>query len=213
MRKRIIAVLIAMGLVMTTLTGCVKVVKIGEEGNLTGEVEFSASDNVGSFWETQALPELTGKAVDLGEFLKEANGDLGSLADKYGKYSMGDSGELTYTVKGTGTVTEVQTEKKAGYIAIKLEGYDGSEEIKIQVGSVIKGSSVRDALSFIKFGDYTNQEEYAAVSQSINDVIMEKVINPETASGLNRKTIEFTGCFTVKDDTTILITPVVLTEK
>ena len=159
------------------------------------------------------MPELTGKAVDLGEFLKEANGDLGSLADKYGKYSMGDSGELTYTVKGTGTVTEVQTEKKAGYIAIKLEGYDGSEEIKIQVGSVIKGSSVRDALSFIKFGDYTNQEEYAAVSQSINDVIMEKVINPETASGLNGKTIEFTGCFTVKDDTTILITPVVLTEK
>ena len=112
MGRRIIAVLIAMGLVMTTLTGCVKVVKIGEEGNLTGEVEFSASDNVGSFWETQALPELTGKAVDLGEFLKEANGDLGSLADKYGKYSMGDSGELTYTVKGTGTVTEVQTEKK-----------------------------------------------------------------------------------------------------
>ena len=213
MGRRIIAVLIAMGLVMTTLTGCVKVVKSGEEGNLTGEVEFSASDNVGSFWETQALPELTGKAVDLGEFLKEANGDLGSLADKYGKYSMGDSGELTYTVKGTGTVTEVQTEKKAGYIAIKLDGYDGSEEIKIQVGSVIKGSSVRDALSFIKFGDYTNQEEYAAVSQSINDVIMEKVINPETASGLNGKAIEFTGCFTVKDNTTILITPVVLTEK
>ena len=43
MGRRIIAVLIAMGLVMTTLTGCVKVVKIGEEGNLTGEVEFSAS--------------------------------------------------------------------------------------------------------------------------------------------------------------------------
>lgn len=112
MGRRIIAVLIAMGLVMTTLTGCVKVVKIGEEGNLTGEVEFSASDNVGSFWETQALPELTGKAVDLGEFLKEANGDLGSLADKYGKYSMGDSGELTYTVKGTEQLQKYRQKKK-----------------------------------------------------------------------------------------------------
>jgi len=213
MGKRIVALCVILGLVATTMTGCVKVVKIGEEGNLTGEVEFSASDNVESFWDTKALPELTEKAVDLGEFLQEANGDLNSLADKYGKYSMGDSGELTYTVKGSATVTEVETQKKAGYIAIKLDGYEGSEEIKIQVGSVMKGSSVRDALTFIKFGDYTNQEEYASVSQSINGIIMEKVINPETASGMMGKTIEFTGCFTVKDNTTILITPVVLTEK
>lgn len=213
MGRRIAGLCIVLGMIVVTTTGCVKVVKIGEEGALTGEVAFSASDNVDSFWDAQAVPELTEKAVDLGEFLTEANGDLNSLADKYGKYSMGDSGELTYTVKGIGTVTEVETEKKAGYLAITLESYEGMEEIKIQVGSVIKGSSVRDALSFIKFGDYTNQEEYAAVSQSINGMIMEKVINPDTASGLMGKTIEFTGCFTVKDNTTILITPVVLNEK
>lgn len=212
MKKRIIAVLI-MGLTLMTMTGCIKVVKIGEEDKITGKVAFSAGDDVGSFWDSKAIPELTEKAVDLGEFLTEAKGDLNSLADKYGKYSMGDSGELTYTVKGSGKVTAVETEKKAGFITVALDGYSGSEEIKIQVGSVIKGSSVRDALSFIKFGDYTNQEEYAAISQSINAAIMDTVINPETAAELNGKTIDFTGCFTVKDNDTILITPVVISEK
>lgn len=212
MKKRIIAGLVLV-LTLTTMTGCIKVVKMGEEGSLTGEVAFNAGDDVGSFWESKAIPELTEKAVDLGEFLTEANGDLNSLADKYGKYSMGNSGELTYTVKGSGKVTAVETEKKAGFITIALDGYNGSEEIKIQVGSVIKGSSVRDALSFIKFGDYTNQKEYAAVSQSINDVIMETVINPDTAAEMNGKTVEFVGCFTVKGNDTILITPVVMNQK
>lgn len=213
MKKRLIAMCMVALLSVTTMTGCIKIVKIGEEGKLTGEVAFNAGDDVASFWDSQAIPELTEKAVDLGAFLTEANGDLNSLADKYGKYSMGTSGELTYTVKGEGTITEVETEKKAGYMKVQSAGYDGPEEIKIQVGSVIKGSSVRDALSFIKFGDYTNQEEYAAVSQSINSIIMETVINPESAKEMSGKTIEFTGCFTVSGNDVILITPVTLTEK
>ncbi len=213
MKKRLVALCMAAMLAMTTMTGCIKIVKIGEEGKLTGEVEFNAGDDVASFWDSQAIPELTEKAVDLGDFLTEAKGDLNSLADKYGKYSMGTSGELSYTVKGSGKVTEVETQKKAGYMTIALDGYTGSEVINIQVGSVMKGSSVRDSLSFIDFGDYTNQQEYAAVSQSINGIIMETVINPETAAGMKGKNIEFTGCFTVNGNDTILITPVTLTAK
>ncbi|MFA9377789.1 MAG: DUF2291 domain-containing protein [Lachnotalea sp.] len=213
MKKRIAAFTIVIALLAIAMTGSVRVVRLDEIDNITGKVEFSAGNDVASFWDSKAIPELTEKAVDLGEFLTESKGNLNSLADKYGKYSMEDSGELTYTVKGEATVTTVETEKKAGYITIALEGYTGSEEIRIQVGSVLKGSSVRDALSFIKFGDYTNQEEYASVSQSINSVILDTVINPETATNLSGKKIEFIGCFTVSGNDTILITPVVITEK
>lgn len=99
--------------------------------------------------------------MDLAEFT-EANGDVKSLVDKYGKYSMGTSGEINYVVKGTGTVTEVNQEKKAGYMTVKLDGYDGPEEISIQIGSVYKGSS--SVIHWmIKFGDYTNQQDWAVV--------------------------------------------------
>jgi len=213
MKKKIVSLVLVCAMAMTLMSGCIKVVKIGEEGELTGETEFNAGDNVAEFWESEALPELKDEAVDLAEFLAEAKGDLNSLADQYGTYSMGTSGELSYTVKGTGTVEAVDTESQAGTMTIKLKDYSGAEEVKIQIGNVIKGSSIRDSLSFIKFGDYTNQQDYAAVSQSINEIVLEDVINPDSAKDLEGKTITFFGCFTVSDNTTVLITPVEITEE
>ena len=106
---------------------------------------------------------------------------------------MGTSGEINYVVKGTGTVEEVNQEKKAGYMTVKLDGYDGPEEISIQIGSVYKGSSVRDSLDVIKFGDYTNQQDWAAVSQSINEMIDEEIVKKADPASLKGKTISFTN--------------------
>lgn len=213
MKKKIIAVFLIATLATSLLSGCIKVVKIGQEGSLTGKKEFNAGDNVAEFWDSQAIPELEEKAVDLPIFLTEAKGDLNSLADKYGKYSMGDSGDLSYVVKGTGVVESVNTESKAGTMTVKLEGYTGSEVIQLQVGSVIKGSAVRDSLSFIKYGDYTNQQEYAAVSQSIHQMLLETVVNPDNAKEYEGKKVSFVGCFTVNDNAELLITPVELKEE
>lgn len=213
MKKRMLALGLVLAFTASTMTGCVKVVKIGEEAQYTGKTEFNAGDNVAEIWESMALPELQEKAVELKDFLTEANGDLKSLVDKYGKYSMGTSGEINYVVKGTGTVEEVNQEKKAGYMTVKLDGYDGPEEVKLQIGSVYKGSSIRDSLDIIKFGDYTNQQDWAAVSQSINKLVDEKVIQPADPSSLEGKTISFTGAFTANDNTQVLITPVELEVK
>ena len=213
MKKRVISLVTALILAASafSMTGCVKVVKIGEEGKLTGDVEFNAGDNVANIWDSKALPELEGKAVDITRFLEESGGDLKSLVDKYGKYSMGTSGEINYVVKGTAVVEEVNQEKKAGYMVVKPEGYDGDVIVKLQIGSVYKGSSVRDSLDFIKFGDYKNQQEWAAVSQSLHDIIDTTVVKAAAPENLQGRTIEFTGTFTANKDDEILITPVKLT--
>lgn len=208
MKKKIAPLLLVCIAMSMVLVGCMKIVKIGEEDRLTGETEFNAGDNVVEFWESEALPELQREAVDLSAFLLEAKGDLKSLAEEHGTFSMGSSGELSYTVKGSGIVEKVDTASKAGFMVIKLDGYSGDEEVKIQIGTVIKGSSVRDSLSFIKFGNYTNQQDFAAVSQSINSLIMKDVIDPDTAKEMEGKNITFLGCFTASDNATILITPV-----
>ena len=213
MKKRVISLVTALILAASALsmTGCVKVVKIGEEAKLTGDVEFNAGDNVANIWDSKALPELEGKAADITRFLEESGGDLKSLVDKYGKYSMGTSGEINYVVKGTAVVEEVNQEKKAGYMVVKPEGYDGDVTVKLQIGSVYKGSSVRDSLDFIKFGDYKNQQEWAAVSQSLHDIIDTTVVKAAAPETLQGRTIEFTGTFTANKDDEILITPVKLT--
>lgn len=210
MKKRMLALGLVLAFTVSSMTGCVKVVKIGEEAKYTGKTEFNAGDNVAEIWESMALPELMEKAVDLKEFLTEANGDLKSLVDKYGKYSMGTSGEINYVVKGTGTVKEVNQEKKAGYMTVELDGYDGPEALMLQIGTVYKGSSIRDSLDIIKFGDYTNQQDWAAVSQSINKLVDEQVIQPADPGSLEGKTVSFIGAFTANDNTQVLITPVEL---
>ena len=217
MKKRMIALALALTLAASTLlTGCgiVKVIKIGEEVQYTVDVEVNAGDDVAARWEESALPELNEKAVDLKEFLEQSNGDLTALAEEYGSYSMGKSGELSYAVKGTGTVEEVNTQSQAGYMSVKLEGYSGTESVKIQIGPVYKGSSIRDTLSFIKFGDYKNQEQWAAVSQSINEIVAKDVVEPAKPESLQGKTISFVGAFTVSSGSSdVLITPVVLEAK
>ena len=212
MRSVIISVFIALAVIIY-VSVTATVVKTGEENLLTGEVKFSAGESVAGIWDTQALPDLNKKAVDIKQFLTEANGDLKSLADKYGKYSMGTSGELNYTVKGTATVKSVNTEKKAGYMEVAIKDYSGPETIKLQIGSVYKGSAVRDSLDFIRFEDYTNQVDFAAISQSIHNLIQTNVIDKIDLTTIESKEIEFMGCFTVNSNNELLITPVTLTVK
>ncbi|MDU6346960.1 MAG: DUF2291 domain-containing protein [Clostridium sp.] len=213
MKKRLAALLLILAFAASSLTGCVKVVKIGEEGKLTGEVAFNADSDVESIWQSKAVPELTEKAVDLNTFLTESKGDLKTLADQYGKYSMGTSGELNYVVKGTAEVVKVDQTKKAGVMDVKLQGYDGPETIQLQIGSVFKGSAVRDSLNFIKYEDYKNQVQWANVSQSIHTVIQKQVLDPLNVASLTGKTVEFVGCFTVDGNDKLLITPVQMTVK
>ncbi|WP_027630061.1 DUF2291 domain-containing protein [Ruminiclostridium cellobioparum] len=213
MKKKVLLVLLAAVLMLSSLTGCIKIVKTGEEYKLTGETQFNAGDDVAGIWDSKAVPELTEKAVDLLAFLNEANGDFKSLDKKYGKYSMGTSGELNYTVKGEATVKEVNTEKKSGYMEVTLEGYTGPAVIRLQVGPVFKGTSIRDSLNIIKFEEYKNQVDFAAVSQSIHKIVEEKIIKPVDLASLEGKKIEFTGCFTADKEDLILITPVALNVK
>lgn len=211
MNKCIMIIIVFFLFVSIGFTGCVKVVKIGQETELTGESTFNAGESISEIWETQITPELSQKAVELNFLLREANGDLKGLADKYGKYSTDTSDEICYVVQGTAVVNEVNQEKKTGFLKITLDDYSGSEVIKIQIGPVYKGSAIRDSLDCLKYEDYKNQVEWAAVSQSIHDKIQTDVIGPLDVESLPGKTIDFLGCFSVSNnDDEILITPVQL---
>ena len=127
---------------------------------------------------------------------------------------MGDSGELSYIVKVTGKVQEVTTLSQAVYMSVKIVVYIGTDNVRIQIWPVYKASSIRDTLSFIKFGDYKNQGEWAAVSQSINEIVAKDVVEPVNPSSLEGKSISFVGAFTVSSGSSdVLITPAVLEVK
>ena len=51
MKKKLLALTLTL-VFAVSLTGCVKVVKIGEESTLTGKQEFNATDSVEGMWES-----------------------------------------------------------------------------------------------------------------------------------------------------------------
>ena len=81
-------------------------------------------------------------------------------ASKYGHYSMGDSGELSFIVKGTGTITTVKNKLRSGYLAFKPDGIDNNVSYRLQIGPVFKNASVRDTISTLSFHDYTNGHRF-----------------------------------------------------
>ncbi|MFV0503867.1 MAG: DUF2291 domain-containing protein [Lachnospirales bacterium] len=204
-----ILMLVVFAILTMPLTSCMKIINTGEEGKYTGKVEFNATDSVSDLW-VSAVEDIQTRAVYLPDLLTEAKGDLKSVVDDYGKYSMGTSGTISYPVSAVGEVVEVENSKKAGYLVVKLDEYNGSEIIKIQIGSVYKGSSTRDNLTIINFGDYTNQEEWAEISKELNAMIDKEVIAPADIDSILNKKIDFTGTFEVKGNDEILITPVIL---
>ena len=64
MKKKWIVVL-ALIVAAFSFGGCVKVVEIGHEGELTGEKTFNAAEDVEVIWVSKAVPELKENAVDL----------------------------------------------------------------------------------------------------------------------------------------------------
>ncbi|MCP5118696.1 MAG: DUF2291 domain-containing protein [bacterium] len=90
---------------------------------------------------------------------------------------------------GRGIVREIKTESRTGRLVVELE--DG-QEISILTGPVILGTALRDAAG-IEFGEFTNQMDYAAVANELNDRVVREVVPGTDFDGIKGKTIEFTG--------------------
>lgn len=213
MGKRLFAIALIFAVLCTAVTGCVKVVPLNSEGtasntgNTVGTDEnFDASAYIAKNFQSQFVPELDRSAVDFAALMQEANGDLDSVGEKYGRKAT-SGGSYNFVVKGTAEVREVNTQLRAGYMALKIDGYAGDEPVQMQVGPVFKGTSLRDSIPSIKFDDFRNQVTYANLSTEVHKYITQTIFAQIKADGLKGKTIEFSGTFANDGSGTIAITP------
>lgn len=188
------------------------VVEEGQEAALTGEVAFNPTEEATKFWNEKAHDYFEKGAVDLKTLISEANGDFASVASKYGHYSMGDKGELSFIVRGEGKVNLVKNKLRAGYLGLEMADVD-PYKVRLQIGPVFKGSAVRDSISLISFKDYQNQIEWAQVSVAFHELIVRDVLSKIDIEGSLDKQVEFIGCFTVGAQNTLQVTPVELVVK
>ena len=165
---------------------------------------FDASSFVDENWEERIIPGIKNEAVDLATLLRALDQDQEAASAKYG-YREG-SRPYNFKVKGMGRIVYVDTTSQAGTLTLNVA--DHSTEVILQIGPVIRGTALRDALPFITFDQFVNQLEYARVSNEIHARLVKSVLLPVNHSALLNQEISFFGAFTLRSSDSIMITPV-----
>ena len=190
--KKIIALFAAAAMSAACLTGCVKIIDVGTEGQYTGEVAFDAAADSGSDW-AQIVQEISDSA--------KAAADLTS----------DDFGKKVVAVILSGEVTEFESKAngKKNALIVKADGFDGA--VKVQIGSIYSGTAIRDLQTLKVFENFTNQTEWSQYAKALNAEVDAQVVAPLALDdSVVGKKVTITGAAEGSMDE-LTVTPVALT--
>ncbi|MBJ3784742.1 DUF2291 family protein [Devosia sediminis] len=204
MRKRWLAP-VALALFLPALAGC-KIVQIADQ-EAAAPAGFNATAYAEGLWIEQALPHFTETARPVAEVLPAIVGDLPSAGAEFG-YRPGEGSPWSFVVTGTGVVAAKNTESRAGTMEVTVEGLP--DPVVLQIGPVIRGNAVRDALPFVSFQDFTNQLEFADAGKALTAIALAATAPISEAIAVG-DTVVFTGAISMANASDRLqVTPVVL---
>jgi predicted lipoprotein len=190
------------------LSGCsLATVRTIEEDRLAKE-GFSAPVYVNGIWESEFLPTLQENATDITTLLSEIDADEEAAIEQYGNRT--STGPYSFMARGEAVLLNVDRESRVGLGGLDLPPYDGEAEIFLAIGPVLRGNALRDAVGFIAFNDFTNQVEFAQVSDALKERADADVLQPFDIDNQVGETIRFVGAFTFSDRDEIVIMPVEL---
>ncbi|MEV0720186.1 DUF2291 domain-containing protein [Asanoa sp. NPDC050611] len=203
------------GLLLATavaLSGCAKVpgVYVYEDKGAqpAGAAPADAKSYVADAWAARIVPTVHDQATEIGTVAAALAQDPAAAGQQYG-HQAGTGSPYAFMVKGTGTVTKVDTSVQTGPMTVEVAQSGGKPlTISIATGPVIAGTALRDAVGFISFGDFTNQIEYADVANEINARVKTEVIAKVDLAAAVGKEITFHGAFSALPNApTILVVP------
>lgn len=200
-------ILLAALLAATAPAGC-KLVKNPDPAELAAkEAAGGAGADVAGMWTDELLPHMEEAAAPLGELAPAIAADLDAAGEAHGRRA-NDSAPWNFPVRATGTVVAAKTDTRAATAEIDIDG-DGKADATVQLGPVIRGTTLRDAQPFIDFTAYRDQIEFAKLARALNDHAYETVLESVPKDALVGKTVTVLGAFTVKSASDpILIIPV-----
>jgi len=195
------------------LAGCGRVPGVyvyeSDSGGAPGDAASAtdAKTYVADAWASKIVPTVHDKAVDITTVAAAVAKDPEAAGKQYG-HQAGTGSPYAFMVKGSGTVTKVDTSVPTGPMTVEIPQAGGKPlTVAIATGPVIAGTAIRDAVGFISFGDFTNQIEYANVANEINARVKTDVIAKADVKGATGKKVTFAGAFSNLPGGSILVVP------
>ena len=158
---------------------------------------FDAAAFVESIWQSEVLRSLDGAR------------DVGAVAS--GAAGLGVSGTrpASVVVRGRGRVVSVDARSRSGTATVELDGRVPSTVV-LQVGPVITGTAIRDALPALGFDRFLNQIQHADVGNELNARVEREVLEHLDRAGLRGRPVRFAGMASFEEGRPLTVTPVTL---
>jgi predicted lipoprotein len=182
------------------LPGC-KIIKTVAEGETAAAVAGEAGDDariaalLDKTYEAELLPLIATKALQVADLRAAIAGGLEAAGAAHGNKGSGEGAAWNFAVTDEGKVVEANLTSRARKAMLDTNG-DGKADLTLQLGPVIKGSSLRDVAPFYRFGDFRDQIEFAKLARALNDRASAALVVPE--GDLLGKTVSFTGTVDLK---------------
>ncbi len=170
---------------------------------------FQPNAYVERIWPKQIVAMVRKDAVPLPQLLSALAKDKAAALTTYGN-KVGDAYNIL--VSFSGTVGKIDTSTPMGMLTVDTKDNGKSVPVQVAVGPVILGTTLRDALKFISFGEFLNQIQYGDVSDALNNMVTSKIVTPKEAANLRGQAVTIFGAYTYNDSDPqdITVTPVIL---
>jgi predicted lipoprotein len=170
---------------------------------------FDPAAMVEADWNGKILPFIQSKAGPydiVAEAVKASPDEAGA---RYGFRENQTGVPWTYAVTVDGTVTAANTESRAATLDVKT---GGGKTVTLQLGPVVRGTSIRDILSLHPFGSFKNQVDYAQYGKALNAKANATALASAPRQDLVGRHVTALGVFSAASgDAPPLVTPVRLT--
>ncbi len=197
------------------LSAC-KIIRNPEPGVATAIAGGEAGDDLriaallDATLQSQLLPLIRDNATEVAALRTAVATGLDAAGATFGNRGAGEGAAWNFAVKGKGQVVEANLKSRARTAGLDTDG-DGKTDLTLQLGPVIKGTSLRDVAPIYDFNDFRDQIEFAKLGRAINDRVFATLNLP--GDDLIGQTLGFSGALTLKsaDDvwlvTVIEVTP------
>lgn len=176
-----------------------RIVPLGQEPadqqGTSSAANFEPVAFVESFWTEQLIPSSS-KTVDASELIVEIKQDRKAARERYGR-SLGLSDTYFYCLSGTGRVVSVDKNS----IGLSLGNSDSQTDVLLETG-ILFGNAVRDGSGLLDVNDFTNSQDFNAISTEINRRIEADVLPKLRETATVGKTVRFVGCAQITDEGT-----------
>lgn len=192
---------VAFGL-LATLSAC-KIVPNPDPNSEGAQVELTDAERMAiharEIWDDQVIPAVKAHLVPLAELRAKQEQDENAAGEDHGLRPEGEANPWNFAVSGSGVIIEAKTQSRAAKLQVDTTG-DGAPDVTVQLGPVIRGTAIRDAMPFLIFTNYRDQIEFAKLAGGLNAMANERLTIPET--DVTGQSVSFEGVFTYKNRTT-----------